>query len=419
MMNGVQKLIAGLLSVAVTAGVLAEVPDPNPSPQSDGTWIWYVGNNTQYPVIQDVLDACSDGDEIVVAAGLYVESLSIVNNDVTLRPFCIEATGGGPGTGAWWSDVVFWNPTEGFNNANGYAIRMSGGNNTYVGEPRQITELANGYMLETRVQPGEWDPAPLPPQIPSQITRDTIRDLGHPALTFWSRSIDNVAVYSVDGLGTFQSCRLTCDNGFGGGAILTGESNTTEFVKCEFYDFFSTGQPLALADGTFGPPVAVVTIEDGSPKFLDCEVRDNFGGGPSGIIEDRRSRVHWDDCHFTDNWSFSSRGNYVAVGGTPTFTRCRFEDLSAQKGIVYWDSTGLTGPDFMSFMQCNFIRCETSDGMRGAVAWVDCDDCEGNPPLVVLSDCGFRDNQGMSGPGRRLEPVRYLDSILSHVPHRK
>jgi hypothetical protein len=89
----------------------------------------------------------------------------------------------------------------------------------------------------------------------------------------------------------------------------------------------------------------------------------------------------------------------VAVGGTPTFTRCRFEDLSAQKGIVYWDSTGLTGPDFMSFMQCNFIRCETSDGMRGAVAWVDCDDCEGNPPLVVLSDCGFRDNQGMSGPG--------------------
>ena len=50
-----------------------EFPDPNPVPQADGTNLWYVGNNTQYPVIQDVLDAVSDGDEVVVG-GLYVES---------------------------------------------------------------------------------------------------------------------------------------------------------------------------------------------------------------------------------------------------------------------------------------------------------------------------------------------------------
>ena len=63
-------LVTGLGGLAI-----AEEPDPNPAPQPDGTNVWYVGNNTQYPVIQEVLDACGDGDEIVVAEGLYVESL--------------------------------------------------------------------------------------------------------------------------------------------------------------------------------------------------------------------------------------------------------------------------------------------------------------------------------------------------------
>ena len=66
-----------------------EYPDPNPVPQADGTNLWYVGNNTQYPVIQDVLDAVSDGDEVVVRGGLYVESLHIDNNEITMRPFVI------------------------------------------------------------------------------------------------------------------------------------------------------------------------------------------------------------------------------------------------------------------------------------------------------------------------------------------
>ena len=77
--------VSALAVASVALG--QEYPDPNPVPQADGTNLWYVGNNTQYPVIQDVLDAISDGDEVVVREGLYVESLHIDNSDVTMRPF--------------------------------------------------------------------------------------------------------------------------------------------------------------------------------------------------------------------------------------------------------------------------------------------------------------------------------------------
>ena len=80
------KTTAAIAIFAVAGTAMGEQPDPNPRPNADGTSTWFVGNNTQYPVIQDVLNACSDGDEIVVTAGLYVESLEITRNDVTLRP---------------------------------------------------------------------------------------------------------------------------------------------------------------------------------------------------------------------------------------------------------------------------------------------------------------------------------------------
>ena len=140
-----------VLSTATTLAVASvalgqEFPDPNPVPQADGTNLWYVGNNTQYPVIQDVLDAVSDGDEVVVRGGLYVESLHIDNNEITMRPF-VSTSSSANGT---YEHVTFLNPTEGFNNDNGYAMKLEGGRGTYIGIPRQFTELSNGLDVQTR-----------------------------------------------------------------------------------------------------------------------------------------------------------------------------------------------------------------------------------------------------------------------------
>ncbi|MEG3585646.1 MAG: hypothetical protein VX351_05515, partial [Planctomycetota bacterium] len=138
--------VSALAVASVALG--QEYPDPNPVPQADGTNLWYVGNNTQYPVIQDVLDAVSDGDEVVVRGGLYVESLHIDNNEITMRPFVTSST-----LGAEYEDVIFLNPTEGFNNDNGYAMKLEGGRGTYIGIPRQFTELSNGLDVETKIIP--------------------------------------------------------------------------------------------------------------------------------------------------------------------------------------------------------------------------------------------------------------------------
>ena len=140
--------VSALAVASVALG--QEYPDPNPVPQADGTNLWYVGNNTQYPVIQDVLDVISDGDEVVVREGLYVESLHIDNSDVTMRPFFGGSSQAGNPLYVT-ETVTFLNPTEGFNNDNGYAIKLEGGRGTYIGVPRQFTELANGLDVQTRI----------------------------------------------------------------------------------------------------------------------------------------------------------------------------------------------------------------------------------------------------------------------------
>ena len=392
------KTTAAIAIFAFAGTAMGEQPDPNPRPNSDGTSTWYVGNNTQYPVIQNVLNACSDGDEIVVTGGLYVESLEIVRNDVTLRPVAL-----GTATTEKWADVKFWNPTEGFNNANGYAIRMTGGNNTYVGRPRQITQLSNGLEVANSVPvlnntdqgTSSWEEQQT--QTPAEVSTGS----SGVALTFWSRSIDNVAVYSTDGNGTFQDCYITSSNGFGGGITCTGSANTTQFVGCNLNSTFATGNALALADGTTGPGCNVVTITGGAPQFMSCKIESNMAGS-SGIVNDSGSKSRWDMCEFNGNTAPASDGMYMCSSSTPDFMRSTFESNTSNMGTVCWDAAGQAGPDMMNFNRCNFIKNNTanfggSGQMYGGVAYVRNATAGGNP-LINFSGCGVSENNGATAP---------------------
>ncbi len=371
----------GLLAGVATAACGAEWPDPNPAPNPDGSWTWYVGNDTQYPVLQSVLDACGDGDDIVVAAGLYVESLEIDNADITLRPACTPA--------ATWAEVTFWNPTEGFENDNLFAIRVTGGANTYCGRPRQLKQLPNEFTEPAVVVPGEW--APSGPAVPVQQVSD---NSSNAAMTFWSRSIDDVAILTEDGHATFQDCLFTSSDGFGGGAMCTGQTNTTQFIDCVFTGTFAGGQPYAIN----GEPVCVITVTGGRPAFHRCDVSGNEAG-LYGVIRLKDEQSAWYASNITGNQTAAGEGTVYCTDAAPAFNDCLFADNVSREGTLYLEADGLIQPVDLTLTRCNFENNATSGAQYGGVLLATCNTCDGQPPRVCFSACGFDGNNGAAGLG--------------------
>ena len=394
MQNRMIYAAAAALIVSGTA-LGQDIPDPNPVPNADGTSTWYVGNNTQFPVVQDVLDACNDGDEIVVVEGQYVESLSINRNDVTIRP---ETLGGSDNT---WRPVVFWNPTEGFNNDNGHAM-LAGPNtsNTYIGRPREFAQLANGDIVASEVPVAgasdrEWVSTATYTDVCNTVytdasSRTSLQDgldaNGNLAMTFWSRSIDDVAIRTNDSDATFNYCAISSQNGFGGGILVTGATDASSFVGCTVTRTWSGGQQ------NDGAPVHAVSIQGGSPMFAGCTVGssvtgDGNVGGAGGVIAHNGGSANWTGCTIEGNISPVSDGIYVCNGGaTATFSSCDFNSNTSRFGTIYFDSTGLDSNDYMLVTNSVFDSNDTIDNQYGAVAYCT-DAVAGRSPMFVMDRC--------------------------------
>ncbi len=406
-------IIAAGAAFIVSGSVFAQdVPDPNPVQNADGTFTWYTGNNTQYPVIQDVLDACMDGDEIVVVAGQYVESLNLNRNDVSLRPATQVTAVAGSSTGAIedsWQEVIFWNPTEGFNNDNGHAI-LAGSNttNTYVGRPREFKQLANGSIVPNTAPfanaagGAEW--LPLAGSA-SGASLKNICDVaytgasslsnvqkglsagGNYGMTFWSRSIDDVAVRTNGSNATFNYCDMTAQNGFGGGVMVTGATDATSFVGCRVRDTWSGGQT------SDGQPVHAVTIAGGHPMFAGCQVTMNQGGA-DGIIRHTAGEASFTACLINSNTSPVSDGIYKADGGAhATFAGCTIQGNTSRMGTLWFDSSACAQDEYMMLTDCIFDTNATIDGQYGATAYCT-DAVAGRSPLIVLDRCEIHNSNG-------------------------
>jgi hypothetical protein len=431
-------LAAGAALMAAGTVMGQDIPDPNPVPNADGTYTWYVGNNTQYPVIQSVLTGqngapgCTDGDEIVVMEGQYVESLSINRKDVTIR--CATAVGASSANGSWQS-VTFWNPTEGFENNNGHAMKAGDNTgNTYIGRPREITQLATGHQTPTQVPVGgageqEWVASQTMVDICRTDYTSAYGENGHMvvdqtrmqagldadgnlAMTFWSRSIDDVAVLTEDGANaTFSYCDISSQNGFGGGIACLGADNNSAFVNCTIHDTFSGGQ---APDGF---PVHAITIIDGRPLFSGCDIYSNLGNA-EGVVYQEGGMAHYMGCNLglgagQGNMTPVSDGvMYLTGGAYGTFTDCTMQNNVARFGTVYFDSSENADNDYVLMSNCAFRDNNTVDDQYGAV--IHCTDAAaGRDPLCVFDRCEW-DNLGTNGAGTQQGFTNFEKNVRSN-----
>ncbi|MEE2682072.1 MAG: hypothetical protein VX641_06840 [Planctomycetota bacterium] len=389
-------VLAASSALIVSGSVFAQdVPDPNPVPNADGTQTWYCGNNTQYPIIQQVLDACADGDEIVVMEGQYVESLLIDRNDVTLRS-ATDSAGTAAGADHNWQSVVFWNPTEGFENNNGHAMHaQSNTSGTYIGRPREFAQLANGDIVPNEVPVGdlatdqEWEfDANYTVIVDNAYTntasfdvlQDYTDDNGNLAMEFWSRSLDDVAIRTTDSGATFSYCTITSQNGFGGGLLCTGANNASSFVNCVVEDTWAGGQQLD------GFPVHAVSIQGGQPMFAGCTVQNNEASS-TGVIAQSGGNALWMGCRIITNDSNVSDGTYVCTGGgVAQFHSCTFDSNQSRLGTIYFDSSLNADDEPMVCSNTIFSSNTTIDLQYGAVAYCT-DAVAGRNPLFVLDRC--------------------------------
>ncbi|MCH2144431.1 MAG: hypothetical protein MK082_04705 [Phycisphaerales bacterium] len=402
-----------------------EEPDPNPVPNADGTSTYYCGHNMQWTPATAMAD-CSSGDEIVIMGGLnaspaiYVESVTVNKADVTVRS-CVIDDGASAGSAACWGSVILRNPTVGPEANNNSAVSTdSSCQNVNIGRPSLVTQLANGNITTTQVPYGGSNAefsstatltyiAAVDANNQSNYTtaasRTALQDgsdsAGDLAFQIESRSIDKVAIHSDGSAANFSCISITTMNGFGGGIMVTGAGDTSNYSSCSISNTYSGGQDLN------GNPVHAIYVGGGSPMFNGCDVNGNMGG-VSGIINIAGGDASFQGCMFgatPDPVTAGQDGNLspvsngiVTMTASANFSGCTFGDNMSRFGTVYLDSSSMAAADYVNFTECNFAGNETVDGQWGGTAYCT-DSTSGRNPMVAFDRCIFANgnNNGTTG----------------------
>ena len=179
-----------------------------------------------------------------------------------------------------------------------------------------------------------------------------------------------------------EDCEFSGNHCVGrGGAVFVGSLCTISFERCRFSanSAHTSGDPRGGAvyvDGRHGGSVAT---------FLDCELLNNFCGGPGGAASMRNCSTTWERCVIAGNRSGQENGwsegaglhhnRYTGDGGQPmtvTALNCTFED---NVGATDVELNGGDGGGFYA-----------SGALDGGVQ-------------SLIEDCLFRDNYNLQGAG--------------------
>jgi hypothetical protein len=184
---------------------------------------------------------------------------------------------------------------------------------------------------------------------------------------------------------------MTGQNGFGGGILCTGDTNTTNFVTCKLEELNAPGLDMG------GYPVNVITMIGGDSMnvmFSDCDVYD-CTSGTLGAVYQVGGYCSFANTNISDNNCYMGNGTVNIVGGSPSFSECEFKENDSRYGTIFSDSTGLSRDRITSFNECEFDNNDTEDNTYGGV-FSAIDASAGGSPLVHFSRCEVEDNNGTS-----------------------
>ena len=247
---------------------------------------------SDYPTIQDAINASSNGDEIRVAPGTYLEAIDFVGKAIALR-----STGGASQTTidaqAAGSVVTFTNGEGPSSLIDGFNLR--GGSGTLLGN----TGLPSWCAAAGCPPPKKFGGGGVLVVSSSPWIRDCLIEANFAGQ-------DNL------------------DEGWGGGIYIANGSPRIE--SCEIRN----NRPAGLAPGNLGGLGGGIAIEAGSaPVIVDCWIHDHglsSALGHGGGVYSEASAPRIERCRIENNRVYADPGGWgggVAVAsGTCLLTSC-------------------------------------------------------------------------------------------------
>ncbi|NIP27663.1 MAG: hypothetical protein GWN67_24265 [Phycisphaerae bacterium] len=326
-----------------------------------------------YNLLQDGLTSACEGDEVLVAQGIYKpdqgggntsgdrEATFQLKNDVTIKGG--YAGFGEPDPDAWDVDL--------------YETVLSGdlaGDD--IGDLFDVSRGENSYHVVT----GSGTDA-------SAVLDGFTITGGNAFDTKCSSNDSGGGMYNSYGSPMVANCTFTgntaSDQCGGGGAGMYNRYSNPTVINCEF-----VGNEYIIADDDGG---GGMNNFRSNPTLLDCIFRDNKSNGNGGGMLNYNSNPTLSNCTFINNSSAHEGGGMENRMSSPALTYCSFINNSA-----YCEGGGIRNTEWSSpiLIGCEFTgNSATSSHSQGGGI---CNNYWDNPTLI---NCLFTGNSASQGGG--------------------